>query len=76
MTSHYYHCEVQEEIVPQKLEDYEKEFGLTPVWIDIENAIQANKGFLQAGTAPKWLKKETFVLEYIQQNLLTSETLP
>lgn len=76
MTSHYYHCEVQEEVVPQKLEDYEQEFGLTPVWIDVEHAIQANKRFLQAGTAPKWLKKETFVLEYIQQNLLTSETSP
>jgi 8-oxo-dGTP pyrophosphatase MutT (NUDIX family) len=76
MTSHYYHCEVQEVIVPQKLEDYEQEFGLTPVWIDIEHAIQVNKSFLQAGTAPKWLKKETFILEYIQQNLLTSKTLP
>jgi 8-oxo-dGTP pyrophosphatase MutT (NUDIX family) len=76
MTSHYYHCEVQEGIVPQKLEDYEQKFGLTPVWIDIEPAIQINKSFLDAGTAPKWLKKETFVLEYIQQHLLTSTTLP
>lgn len=76
MTSYYYHCEVHEEVVPQKLEDYEESFGLMPAWVDIEHAIRVNKGFIQAGTAPKWLKKETFVLEYIQQNLLTSKTLP
>jgi hypothetical protein len=44
--------------------------GLTPVWVDIDQAIQSNKTLLQSGNAPKWLKKETFVLDYIQRNLL------
>jgi 8-oxo-dGTP pyrophosphatase MutT (NUDIX family) len=72
MTSHYYHCEVQDGSVPQKLEDYEQELGLTPVWVDIDQAIQCNKVLLHSGNAPKWLKKEIFVLEYILQTLLAA----
>ena len=72
MTSHYYHCEVQDGFVPQKLEDYEQELGLIPVWVDIDQAIQCNKALLQSGKAPKWLKKEIFVLEYVQQTLLAA----
>jgi 8-oxo-dGTP pyrophosphatase MutT (NUDIX family) len=70
MTSHYYQCEVQDGLVPQKLEHYEQELGLTPVWVDIDHAIQCNKTLLKSGNAPKWLKKEIFVLEYIKQHLL------
>lgn len=70
MTSYYYHCEVEDGFVPQKLEDYERELGFTPVWIDVDQAIQCNKSFLPAGNAPRWLKKEIFVLEYIKQNVL------
>ena len=77
MTSHYYHCEVQDGLVPQKLDEYEQELGFTPVWIDIDHAIQRNTTFLHADNAPKWLKKETFVLQYILHNiLLTPETPP
>jgi len=75
MTSHFYRCEVQDGFGPQKLEDYEQALGLTPVWIDIEHAIQSNKTLLHSDNAPKWLKKDIFVLEYIQQSLLlTPET--
>lgn len=70
MTSYYYHCELADGLVPQKLEDYEQELGFTPIWIDIDLAIQCDKAVLQAGNAPKWVKKEIFVLEYIRQNVL------
>ena len=72
MTSHYYHCEVQEELVPQKLEDYERELGFTPVWTDIDHALQCNNALLRSDHAPKWLRKNIFVLDYIRQNLLSS----
>jgi 8-oxo-dGTP pyrophosphatase MutT (NUDIX family) len=71
MTSHYYHCDVRDGFVPQKLEDYEQELGCTPVWVDIDRAIQVNKSFLQSDKAPKWLKKNVFVLEYVKQNILS-----
>jgi 8-oxo-dGTP pyrophosphatase MutT (NUDIX family) len=72
MSSHYYHCEVQDGLIPQKLEEYEQELGLTPVWVDIDQAIQCNQTLIQSGNAPKWLRKETFVLEYIRQTLLAA----
>ncbi len=72
MISHYYYCDVQEEPMPQKLEDYEQELGCTPVWVDIDHALQVNESFLQSDREPKWLKKNIFVLEYIKQNLLSS----
>ena len=70
MTSHYYQCEVQDGLVPQKLEDYEQELGFTPVWVDLDHALQRNRTILHSGNGPKWLKKEVFVLEYIQHNNL------
>ena len=70
MTSHYYHCEVQDGFVPQKLEDYEQELGFTPVWVDVDHALQRNRAALQSDNPPKWLKKDVFVLEYIQRNIL------
>jgi 8-oxo-dGTP pyrophosphatase MutT (NUDIX family) len=72
MTSHYYYCDVQAGSVPQKLEDYEQELGCTPVWVDIDHALQANRAILQSAKAPKWLQKNLFVLEYLKQNVLSS----
>jgi len=70
MTSHYYRCDVEGEFGAQKLDDYEQELGFKPVWIDIEKVIQLNKALLHSEEIPEWLRREIFVLEYIQQNLL------
>ncbi|HEX5943106.1 MAG TPA: NUDIX domain-containing protein [Anaerolineales bacterium] len=70
MTSHYYQCEVQDGLVQQKLEDYEQELGFTPVWVDLDHALQRNRTVLHSDNAPKWLKKEVFVLEYIRRSIL------
>jgi 8-oxo-dGTP pyrophosphatase MutT (NUDIX family) len=70
MTSHYYLCDVEDGFGIQKLDDYEQELGFEPVWIDIDQAIQLNKALLNFAKAPEWLKRELFILEYIQQNLL------
>jgi 8-oxo-dGTP pyrophosphatase MutT (NUDIX family) len=70
MTSHYYRCDVEGEFGAQKLDDYEQELGFKPVWIDIDKAIQLNKALLHSEEIPEWLRREIFILEYIQQNLL------
>ena len=70
MRSYYYQCEVRNGLVPQKLEDYEQELGFSPVWIDVDHALQRNRAILQSDNAPKWLKKDVFVLEYIRRNIL------
>ena len=74
MTSHYYLCDVEGGFGAQKLDGYEQDLGFRPVWINIERAIQVNKELLDSEKSPEWLKREIFVLEYIQHNLLTHDT--
>jgi len=70
MISHYYECEVSDSFGLQKLDECEKDLGFKPIWIDTGNAIQLNKALLHSNKAPEWLRREIFILEYIQQNLL------
>jgi 8-oxo-dGTP pyrophosphatase MutT (NUDIX family) len=70
MTSHYYQCEIQDGFGAQKLDGYEQDLGFKPVWIDVEDAIRLNKDLLPTDKSPRWLKREIFILEYLQQNLL------
>ncbi|MFZ5858799.1 MAG: NUDIX domain-containing protein [Chloroflexota bacterium] len=66
MTSHYYRCEVTDGFGAQNLDGYEKDLGFRPVWISIEEAIRQNKSLLEADKRPGWLRREIFVLEYLQ----------
>lgn len=70
MTSHYYLCRVEDNFGIQKLDDHEQDLGFQPIWIVIENAIQGNKALLHSDKTHEWLRREIFVLEYLQQNLL------
>jgi 8-oxo-dGTP pyrophosphatase MutT (NUDIX family) len=70
MTSHYYRCDVGGSFGAQTLDDYERELGFQPVWIDIDSAIQLNKELLDPNHAVRWLDREIFVLEYIRHSLL------
>ena len=65
MTSHYYRCEVADGFGAQKLDGYERDLGFTPVWVEIEEAIRVNKSALALVNAPGWLRREIFVLEYL-----------
>lgn len=69
MTSHYYQCAVQDGLGIQKLDDYEQGLGFKPIWIEIDKAVQINKALLYSDRIPEWLRREIFILEYIQQNL-------
>ena len=69
MTSHYYRCDVEDKVGKQTLDRYEQELGFKPVWIAIDNAIQFNRALLDSDKSPEWLRREIFILEYIQQNL-------
>jgi 8-oxo-dGTP pyrophosphatase MutT (NUDIX family) len=67
MTSHYYFCQAGDDFGAQKLDDYERDLGFKPVWVDIDYAISANHLLLNADKIPEWLKREVFVLNYIEQ---------
>lgn len=69
MTSYYYLCNVDDnEFKNQKLDQYEKDLGFTPVWIDIDIAIDVNNELLLSNReVPRWTKRDTFVLEQVRQ---------
>jgi 8-oxo-dGTP pyrophosphatase MutT (NUDIX family) len=70
MTSYYYLCRIDDgNFGAQKLDDYEADRGFQPIWIDIDQAIEANQ--LLLNTSVDWLRREIFALEYLKQNLLT-----
>ncbi len=69
MTSHYYLCQAGDDFGVQKLDEYEKDLGFKPVWINIDNAISENRSLLNSDKSPDWLKREVFMLEYIKNKL-------
>lgn len=69
MTSTYYFCRVEDGFINQNLDEYEKDLGFQPVWIDIKDAIKTNKQLLSLNKPPEWLQREIFALEYIQKSL-------
>ncbi|MFZ5822346.1 MAG: NUDIX hydrolase [Chloroflexota bacterium] len=68
MTSHYYRCEAADGFGAQSLDAYERDLGFTPIWIEIEQAIQSNKRLLSSVHVPEWLRREIFMLEYLREN--------
>jgi len=69
MTSHYYFCRVGDGFDAQKLDDYERDLGFKPVWVNIDDAISANRLLIDSQTPPDWLKREIFVLEHLSKNI-------
>ena len=69
MTSHYYFCHAGEELGAQKLDDYERDLGFKPVWVELDSAISTNRSLLNSPTPPDWLRREIFVLEHIRQTM-------
>lgn len=65
MTSHYYFCRVGEDFGAQNLDDYERDLGFKPVWVEIDFAVSINRTLLNLTVPPEWLRREIFVLEHI-----------
>lgn len=69
MTSYYYLCRIEDgNFGAQKLDDYEADRGFQPMWIDINQAVEANHALLNSSV--DWLRREIFALEYLKQNVL------
>ncbi len=72
MESYFYLCKIDEDLNNTKLEDYEVANGMTPVWVDIEEAIRHNKEVManQESSMGFSIERETLVLELVLQKLL------
>ena len=67
MTSHYYLCAVAEGLGAQNLDDYEADLGFEPVWMPLDEALRSNRFLLESASPPEWLRREIFMLEYLQR---------
>ncbi len=64
MTSYYYFCKIQGELGALALDDYEKDLGFHPKWVDVKTALETNKKVLaESNPALWWVGREIFVLE-------------
>ncbi len=73
MISHCYVCEINEALGDTSFESHEVSNGMTPVWMNIHEAIEHNEGVI-ANSDKKGLsiERETFLLRVIVQELVAS----
>ena len=55
--------------------EYEKDLGLKPVWVSLDKAIKNNKKIMKSSykKAPRWTKRDTYVLEEIKKHYKNDE---
>lgn len=69
MISHFYYCKVNPKMDHQDLDDYEKEDGLTPIWLSLNEAIKMNETLLskRQGMDSSWLERALWALRQIKE---------
>ncbi len=70
MASFYYICDVDTNFGEQSLDQYEKDLGFEPRWVDIDKAISMNQMLIDSNNFPRWTPRETFVLDYIKEKFI------
>lgn len=69
MESFYYKCSISSfEFQELSLDPYEEELKFRPKWISINDAIIQNKKIINSDQCPKWTKRDTHFLEYLNKN--------
>ena len=67
MVSFYYLCEIDSNFGDQSLDQYEKDLGFTPTWVDIDKAISTNQMLIDSNIFPRWTPRKLFVLKHIKK---------
>jgi len=76
MESYCYLCEIDKELGEPELEDYERNNGMTPVWINIHQAIAHNEKILAKNNKKAMsVERETFLLKQILHELIDTKTV-
>lgn len=65
--SYYFVCECDENILPQNLFDYELDEGYSLVFIDIDEALEANNNYQEE--IDTFIVRDNFVLELLKGNV-------
>lgn len=71
MVSDCFVCEIDNELGQTRLEDYEVNNGMRPVWINIYDAIQHNEETIASSDKKGMsIERETFLLKLIERELV------
>ncbi len=71
MISYCYTCDISQELGRTKLESYETNNGMKPVWINIHEAIEHNKKTMATSEKKGMsIERETFLLKRIAENIV------
>jgi 8-oxo-dGTP pyrophosphatase MutT (NUDIX family) len=72
MTSHFFLCEIDQELKATRMEGYEKSNGMRPMWVDLRTALNHNRAVLQRQeiTMGMSIQRETLMLELVAKELL------
>jgi ADP-ribose pyrophosphatase YjhB (NUDIX family) len=71
MMSYCFVCDIDDELLETRFESYEIQNGMTPVWVNIHQAIKHNEETMQS--SPKKglsIVRETYLLKQIVERLL------
>jgi len=67
MVSRYVRCTVAPELGERSLDEYERRLGLTPVWLDVTDAVAVCRDLLASKRAvPRWVERELLVLRRLE----------
>lgn len=72
MTSHFYTCDVDMKLGEARMEHYERDNGMRPVWVDLDDAIAHNRAVMRRQERGMGLSihRETYMLEKVAEELL------
>lgn len=72
MTSHFFLCNIDQQLGEAKMESYEVNNGMRPIWVNLLEALAHNRAVLQRQekTMGLSIERETYMLEHVAQHLL------
>jgi 8-oxo-dGTP pyrophosphatase MutT (NUDIX family) len=69
MVSTYVFCQVDDVRVAQSLDDYERDLGFEPAWVDVDAAHAVNEAALRSPDRSRWVSRELLVLGVLSGEL-------
>jgi 8-oxo-dGTP diphosphatase len=65
-SSTYHPCVIDSWVGGLRLDDYERDLGFTPIWMELDAAIGINDEVLAGGSAQTWVARETHVMRWLR----------
>lgn len=72
MTSHFFVCDIAPQLEAAKMEHYEVDNGMRPMWINLHEALRHNRDVMkrQEASMGQSIQRETFMLDRVASDFL------